>query len=540
MKVNLFKKLSLVFYIFIVFLSFMDAAVYLSMRSIWFFINKTLSSISGANLPWAVLFFILFCASFIYSLVLFILYIKKQKGDFNHLKIKNIILPLILVLLFSAIDIFLYIMLGSSRSIVPANLLAALPWVVTFLIIVFFVVFYPDLEICHSKKFKYITAFILVFDILLYLMDFGGVKITSGPFIQLVDSSNLSITWTTDKKSTAYVEYGPDEKNLKRISASSNGVIDANTTVHKVTVPVGTQSEFVYRVGSTKINNYYQNSIEYGNTAISTFKKYSDFRLKDKITFYVLNDIHENGNIYKKFLSKDDFDFIVLNGDSVNSVDGEDTIIDKILKPVSFYTDGTKPFYFVRGNHETRGSSLRALPDFISLPQDNFYYTFNAGSIFAVVLDSGEDKLDSHEEYSGLADFNKYKDIETTWLQALSQSDAYKNAKYRIAFVHIPLNSFEGQAEASYLKVYEQKWRELLNNMKIDAVFSGHTHDPEMIKPDGEKFKFPVFIGGGDSTNENSYIAIRVEVTKESMKVYYINYDGSIKNEYEVKSNLQS
>lgn len=97
------------------------------------------------------------------------------------------------------------------------------------------------------------------------------------------------------------MEYGPDEKNLKRQVAEHNGVIDANTTVHKVMIPVDSQSHLVYRVGSTKINNYYQNSVEYGNTVVSSFKKYSDYRLKDKITFYVLNDIHDNNDIYKKF-----------------------------------------------------------------------------------------------------------------------------------------------------------------------------------------------------------------------------------------------
>lgn len=59
-------------------------------------------------------------------------------------------------------------------------------------------------------------------------------------------------------------------------------------------------------------------------------------------------------------------------------------------------------------------TALRDLPDYISLPQDNFYYTFRAGPIFAVVLDSAEDKPDSHEEYAGLADFEKYLGTETT------------------------------------------------------------------------------------------------------------------------------
>lgn len=68
MKAGFLKRFLLGLYILIVFISFMDAAVYLSMRSIWFSIDKTLIDLSGAGLTWAVMFFILFIASFIYLL----------------------------------------------------------------------------------------------------------------------------------------------------------------------------------------------------------------------------------------------------------------------------------------------------------------------------------------------------------------------------------------------------------------------------------------------------------------------------------------
>lgn len=536
MKTDLSKRLLLGFYIAAILLSFMDAAVYLSMRPIWFFVNKTLVGATSANLPWTYMFLILFSASFLYSLILFIKYFKEQMGKSKRTKRMNIILPVILIPLFTAIDMYLYNELGSSRNMVLTNLTAALPGLLAILAVVFLIIFYPDLKICHSRGFRYITASVLVVAILLYLSNFGGVIITSGPVIQLIDDTNLSVVWTTNKNSTAYVEYGPDEKNLKREVAVQHGIVDANTNVHKVILPINTQREFIYRVGSTKIHNYYQNSVEYGNTVVSGFKKFSDYRSKDKIIFYILNDIHENESLYKKFLSKDDYDFLVLNGDLVNSFDSRKVIEDKILRPISAYTDGTKPFYFVRGNHETRGAALRDLPDYISLPQDDFYYTFNAGSLFAVVLDSAEDKLDSHEEYSGLADFEKYLGTETAWLQTLSQSEEYKTAKYKIAFVHIPLNDFDELEDPSYLKVTQQKWRELLSSMKIDAVFSGHAHSSQVIEPDGAKLLPRTFIGGGDSQIEKSFAAIKVEVTKESMKVNYISTAGEIINKYEVES----
>lgn len=150
------------------------------------------------------------------------------------------------------------------------------------------------------------------------------------------------------------------------------------------------------------------------------------------------------------------------------------------------------------------------------------------------VLDSAEDKPDSDEEYSGLADFEDYLGNETAWLQELSQSEEYKASKYKIAFTHIPLNSFDELDKTSYLRVCQQKWSQLLNSMKIEAVFSGHTHVPQVIEPDKAGLDFETFIGGGDPVDEKSYIAVKVEVTKECMNVYYINTAGAVVNKYVV------
>jgi predicted phosphodiesterase len=370
--------------------------------------------------------------------------------------------------------------------------------------------------------------------LVLYLLDFGGVSIVSGPFIQIVDDSSLAVIWTTNKKSTGYVEYGKDQNSLNRIYPSDNGVIDANTTLHKVIIPIQGNQEFIYRVGSAKIEGYFQNNVEYGNTVVSRFKEFKDFRQNDTLSFYILSDIHENTDIYKTFLSKDDYDFVVLNGDYVNSVDNDSVVVDKVLAPISIYTNGEKPVYFVRGNHETRGASLRDLPNFISLPQNRFYYTFSAGPLYAVVLDSGEDKEDSDIEYSRLADFQRYRELETEWLHKLPNSNEYKDAKYRIAFVHIPLNSYE-DLDSSKLKDYQQQWRGILNDMDMDAVFSGHTHEDAVIEAGSFGSSYPIFIGGGESGSGKGYIAIKVEAAENNLKVSYLDTEGKVIYEYDLK-----
>jgi glutaconyl-CoA decarboxylase len=200
---------------------------------------------------------------------------------------------------------------------VPENLTAALPWLFLILAITFFIIFYPDLKIGRMRAFKYGAACAAILAVLIFRLNPGPVKITSEPVIQVVDDSNLSVVWTTNKNSNGYVEYGADENDLKRIVSSHNGIIDANTTVHKVILPVSGQGEFIYRVGSTKINHYFQNSVEYGNTVTSSFKKYKDYRLNKKITFYIVNDIHENTGLLKKLLNGKDYEVEVERGQAV-------------------------------------------------------------------------------------------------------------------------------------------------------------------------------------------------------------------------------
>lgn len=534
MKKNVSKRLILSFYAFIFIVSAFNILVYLSMRPFWYFINRDTSTPLYPKLPFSTLVFTLYVVFLAYSLILFIVFINKQKSLIKRPSTANVIIPLILGVLLSAFNIYIYTQMGGDQYLVSSYLRSASPYVLILLLLFILIFFNPKFKISQIPIFYYSAILATFVILLLNITDFGKVKITSGPNIQALDNNSIAILWTTNENSTSYVEYGPDKEHLKRAFMSIDGLVDANTKIHKVLIPLEHHSSIIYRVVSTKINRYYQNNVDYGNIAESDFKKYIDYTLKDKLVFYILNDVHENKNIYKKFLSKNDYDFVVLNGDAVNTLDSTSDIIDKILKPLSIFNNGEKPFYFVRGNHEPRGGAARSLPNYLALPNNHYYYTFNSGPVFGIVLDSGEDKLDDDKEYSGLADFKNYRMEETKWLQSIYESNVYKNSKYKIAFVHIPLNADDNNIAGSYLKTYQKEWRELLNKIKINAVFSGHTHVPVIIKPDYKEFNFPIIIGGGPTDNEKEYIAIRTEITPKEMKVFFVNFDGSVKEVYNI------
>ncbi len=105
------------------------------------------------------------------------------------------------------------------------------------------------------------------------------------------------------------------------------------------------------------------------------------------------------------------------NGDILGHIEDEPQIIDHVLKPCSDLFAKEIPFIYVRGNHEARGKFARMLPNYLSTPKGSYYYAFDHGPVHFIVMDSGEDKDDTSVEYSGLADFDRYREEQRVWLR---------------------------------------------------------------------------------------------------------------------------
>ena len=56
-----------------------------------------------------------------------------------------------------------------------------------------------------------------------------------------------------------------------------------------------------------------------------------------------------------------------------------------------------------------------------------------------IMLDTGEDKSDTHPVYAGLTDFDNYRSEQARWLEKIVKSKEFKKAKYRIVISHFPL-----------------------------------------------------------------------------------------------------
>ncbi|MBI9013775.1 MAG: metallophosphoesterase [Clostridiales bacterium] len=506
---------------FIMIVSMINTVIYWSMKPIWFFVNQEVGGFNLALIIWGL--FLVFC---VYSVILLRQHILEpiRKLGFIH-----VLLTIVWTGIFTLLNNYLYMMLGSEKHIVFRNIKQITPILLLSILVVFIVIFYPKWKLSRNFKISSLIALISLTTLLFGISYESNINITSGPYIQYISDEAFAVMWTTNENSTGFLEYGTDENSLEKLELSEHGLIQANTKVHKVIVPEMTDG-MIFRVGSTDIKDYFQNNVTYGKTVYSDFISYEDNKSKDNTSFYVLSDVHERNDIYEKYLSKGEYDFLFLNGDILSSIDSKEIIVDHMLKPISEHTSGFKPFYFTRGNHETRGKAARELSDYLALPDGRYYYTFTYGPIFAVVLDTGEDKLDNHEEYGGLADFEAYREEETKWLEGVVASKAYQNSEYVIAFSHVPLNSYDINDGITPLSLYEEKWVGLLSEMSVDLMVSGHTHASQFIEA-SEDIPFPIMIGGGYIEANQGYEGIKI-TADEKLIIEVINEEGVVTNHY--------
>jgi 3',5'-cyclic AMP phosphodiesterase CpdA len=175
------------------------------------------------------------------------------------------------------------------------------------------------------------------------------------------------------------------------------------------------------------------------------------------------------------------------------------------------------PLILVRGNHETRGKNARRLIDYFPTQNDRFYYSFNQGAVHFIMLDSGEDKEDSHPVYAGLAEFDRYRHEQAKWLGRDIETAASRTARFRVALFHIPPFGSRGHG-ATHVR---ETWNQLLNDAGVDLVLNGHTHRFSHFAPEPGKNMYPILIKGKD-------MLTRVDVSEDRLKVMVTRLGGGI------------
>jgi len=358
------------------------------------------------------------------------------------------------------------------------------------------------------------------------------MALLAGPYVQAPLNGSATVMWIADRPSVGWVEYGSDETLGKTAFASEDGLKNANERIHKVVLQGLKPGERVrYRVVTREIVKMEPYKVTFGATLNSPTH---GFKMLDpnaeRVSFLVFNDLHENMDLFRKLLAKagpEPYDLVFFDGDILSDLQSEEQLINHFLKPVSDAFAGDIPFFYVRGNHETRGAFARQFKNYLATPDGRLYYSFDVGPAHFVALDSGEDKEDSNPAYSGLVDFDAYRSVQRDWLAGEIKTRAFRKAPFRITLSHMPImggDDWHGSEEV------RTKWAPLLKKGGNDLLLSGHTHKAELLIKSGEMtpqnprgtktLPYPVLIGG--APKEGSATVMRVEVDSQFVKATLI------------------
>ena len=358
-----------------------------------------------------------------------------------------------------------------------------------------------------------------------------SVKITHGPYLQNLSENEVTVVWTTDKPCKSWVEFSKKEdgksfySQLPRKAYASQDGLYCVYTSHRVTVTgLEKNTTYFYRVLSQEVKELLPYRPVLGNiVSTDIWKKPLTFTTLDgrqeTLSMVMINDIHGKNDLQKKLLEMappQNVDMVVFCGDMCNYINKQSDIFTGFLDTSVGLFASSKPFVYVRGNHETRGAYARNFSRYLTGPEGKFYYAFTYGPIRFIVLDSGEDKPDTDVEYSGLVDFDNYILEQKEWLARELESPEFRAASFRVVLSHIPFGK-GGWYGSERLR---KQLLPLLEGARIDLMLSGHNHTFGFMDK-GKVTAFPIIVNSNNSvlTMFGSEDLLKVQVKQIDGKV---------------------
>lgn len=389
-------------------------------------------------------------------------------------------------------------------------------------------------------KLKF-TFFLLIFPVLLSAQ---GIKITNGPYLQDMGETQVTIVWLTNNDALSWVELAPEGNDSFYASERPKFFDTAHgvkriAKLHRVTVTGLTPgTEYRYRIFSKEMLRYEGHRVQYGDIASSNVysqKPYAFTTLdarKKTMTFRMVNDIHGKENNLRAMMSgisKLNTDLVIFNGDMISMLNEEPQIFTGFMDASVETFAKEIPIFYTRGNHETRGHANGKLYDYFPTRTGNFYYAFQDGPVYFLVLDSGEDKPDSDIEYSDLSDFDAYRSEQQKWVEQMVKTPEFQSAPHRVVIMHIPPagSTWHGTKEVA------AKFVPILNRSNIDVMLCGHTHQYSFI-PKGEApdIDFPILINDDETWLDASADSDKIVIKQKDMT-------GKVLHEHIFKNNKE-
>jgi hypothetical protein len=352
-----------------------------------------------------------------------------------------------------------------------------------------------------------------------------------GPFVGNASADSIQVVWRTPAAADSVVEFGPDP--------SLAWIISDETAVgeHAVTLSgLEPDTRYYYRVRSSA-----------GEAAAeSPVYSFRTLKKSGSLSFAVLGD--SGGGYAAQFrvaqvLAEANPDLVLHAGDLIYGYFTLGYSDTRLLSVYGAHMRST-PYYFTFGNHELYGGSDRPYLDTLYLPTNSasgteHYYSFDHGDAHFVCL-----FLPTLTAFPGVEEYElAVGSTQYVWLT----NDLAQTAKpWKLVFMHSPLvtssahrrddlnlNGIPDRLEIQQilLPVFQQ--------YGVQAVFSGHDHNYERIRPTNGVHAF-VTGGGGYSLYDlterdplsvqfwKTYNCLKVMVSGDTMQVEALDQYGNV------------
>lgn len=317
----------------------------------------------------------------------------------------------------------------------------------------------------------------------------------------------------------------------------ANGILRSDTCIHKIQVPMkaldkaGCYTVFCKPMWERKPYRPVTGPEEQHEFQFQPLRS-------GNINIYHLADTHNRveSPVNAASYFGDELDLLILNGDIPNH-SGEIENFKTIYEIAGKVTKGSIPVIFSRGNHDTRGFYAEQFTSYTPTDRGISYYTIRMGELWCLVLDTGEDKDDSHAEYGGTVCFHSFRQEETRFLEdVIRRAEQEYNAPgitKRIVISHTPFTEIDKPPFDIEQDIYRH-WVQLISqHIRPDFYLCGHLHTCEVIRPGEERDAYgqscPTVIGATPNEKDHSkFTACGISYRDDEIIIRFTDQDRKV------------
>jgi acid phosphatase type 7 len=364
-------------------------------------------------------------------------------------------------------------------------------------------------------------------------------RLLCAPVLTNAAPDAVTVIWAANAPATGWVEFGESEQLGRRANGWNQGLLPYEQRYTRIRVSgLKPGTRYFYRVHAEyTVYDWHKGILcDLEPPAVSDIFTFTTPSLQAAETrFTVWNDTHEHVDTLRALFAiheRSPDDFLVWNGDIGTDLYSEDRMLEQYLSPAGQPFAARVPYYFVRGNHDTRGPYARLIGQVTDVPDGKFYYTFRQGPLAAIVLDTGE-PTDDDSSYYRFSDFEPLRAMETRWLDQAIEAPEFRSAPFRVVFCHIPLWWKNEQDMGTYCLDARKKWHDLLVRGRVQMIISGHTHDYDCYLAN-DRHPYVQLIGGDHRPRAATYI--QGHATADQLTVTQYRLSGETLHEIVIRA----